>query len=62
MWPVVLTFESEQFSPGWRSVKRLNGYVMDRKTPAMEWTLILPSGRKQTKRVGAWKDATFVAG
>jgi hypothetical protein len=50
--PDGLTFESEQFSPGWRSVKGLSGYAMDRKTPAAGWTFFYLAGEGRTTAFG----------
>jgi hypothetical protein len=36
--PGSLKFESEPYSNGWRSVKNLNGYGMDRKIREAGWT------------------------
>jgi len=37
--PDSLKFESEPYSNGWRSVKNLNGYGLDRKIREVGWTL-----------------------
>ena len=37
--PDSLNFESEPYSNGWRSVKNLNGYGLDRRIRAVGWTL-----------------------
>ena len=37
--PDPLVFESEPYSDGWRSVKNLNGYDLDRKVRSAGWTL-----------------------
>jgi hypothetical protein len=37
--PDSLNFESKPYSNGWRSVKNLNGYGLDRKIRAVGWTL-----------------------
>ena len=37
--PDSLKFESEPYSNGWRSVKNLNGYELDRRLRAVGWTL-----------------------
>lgn len=50
--PDGLAFESEQFSPDWRSVKGLNGYAIDRKTPAAEWTFFYLAGESRTSAFG----------
>ena len=36
--PDGLTFDSEPYSPGWRSLKGLDGYAIDRKTHDAGWT------------------------
>ena len=50
--PDGLTFESEMFSPGWRSVKGLNGYATDRKTPEAGWTFFYLAGESRTTAFG----------
>lgn len=50
--PDGLTFESELFSPGWRSVKGLNGYTIDRKTPEAGWTFFYLAGESRTSAFG----------
>jgi hypothetical protein len=50
--PDGLAFESEQFSPGWRSVTGLNGYAIDRKTPAAGWTFFYLAGESRTTAFG----------
>lgn len=42
--PDGLTFESEPYSPGWRSVKGLDGYAMDRKTHDAGWNFFYMAG------------------
>jgi len=37
--PDSLKFESESYSNGWRSVRNLNGYGLDRKIREVGWTL-----------------------
>ena len=37
--PDSLKFDSEPYSNGWRSVRNLNGYGLDRKTGELGWTL-----------------------
>jgi hypothetical protein len=50
--PDGLTFESELFSPGWRSVKGLNGYATDRETLEAGWTFFYLAGESRTTAVG----------
>jgi len=50
--PDGLAFESEQFSPGWRSIKSLNGYTIDRKTPAAGWTFFYLAGESRITALG----------
>jgi hypothetical protein len=50
--PDGLTFESEPFSPGWRSVKGLDGYAMDRKTPEAGWTFFYMAGETRATAFG----------
>ena len=50
--PDGLAFESELFSPGWRSVKGLNGYALDRKTPAAGWTFFYLAGEGRATAFG----------
>jgi hypothetical protein len=42
--PEVLRFESEPCAPGWRLVKNLDGYGLDRKIHEAGWTLLLEAG------------------
>jgi hypothetical protein len=56
--PDGLAFESEQFSPNWRSVKGLNGYAIDRKTPAAEWTSFYLAGESRTSAFGRERQKT----
>ena len=39
--PDSLKFESEPYSNGWRSVKNLNGYGLEREIRAVGWTLFI---------------------
>jgi hypothetical protein len=50
--PDGITFDSEPFSPGWRSVECLNGYAIDRKTPAVEWTFFYLAGESRASAFG----------
>jgi hypothetical protein len=50
--PDALTFESEPYSPGWRSVTGLDGYVMDRKTHDAGWTFFYLAGESRATVVG----------
>ena len=50
--PDALTFESEPYSPGWRSVTGLDGYAMDRKTHEAGWTFFYLAGESRATVVG----------
>lgn len=50
--PDGLTFDSEPFSPGWRSLKGLDGYAIGRKTPAAGWTFFYLAGESKTTTFG----------
>jgi hypothetical protein len=50
--PEGLTFESEQFSPGWRSVKGLNESAIDRRTLEAGWTFFYLAGERRTTAFG----------
>jgi hypothetical protein len=50
--PDGLTFESEQFSPGWRSVKGFDEYAIDRKAAAAGWTFFYLAGESRTAAFG----------
>jgi hypothetical protein len=50
--PDGLKFDSEPFSAGWRSVAGLNGYAIDRKTPAAEWTFFYLAGESKASAFG----------
>ena len=50
--PDSLTFESEPYSPGWRSVAGLDGYALDRKTHDAGWTFFYLAGESRTTAFG----------
>jgi hypothetical protein len=50
--PDVLTFESEPYSPGWRSIAGLDGYAMDRKSHDAGWTFFYLAGESRATVVG----------
>ena len=50
--PKALTFESELYSPGWRSVTSLDGYSMDRKTHDAGWTFFYLAGESKATVFG----------
>jgi hypothetical protein len=50
--PDALTIESEQYSPGWRSVIGLDGYAMDRKTSEAGWTFFCQAGETKATVFG----------
>lgn len=50
--PDGFTLESESFSPGWRSVRGLDGYAMDRKTQDAGWTFFYLAGECRATVLG----------
>jgi hypothetical protein len=50
--PDAVTFASEPYSPGWRSVTSLDGYAMDRKTREAGWTFFYLAGEKNATVFG----------
>lgn len=50
--PDSLTFESEPYSPGWRSVTGLDGCALDRKTHDAGWTFFYLAGESRTTAFG----------
>jgi hypothetical protein len=50
--PDALTFESELYSPGWRSVIGLDGYAMDLKTHDAGWTFFCLAGETKVTVFG----------
>jgi hypothetical protein len=56
--PDALTFESEPYSPGWRSVTDLDGYAMDRKTHDAGWTFFYLAGESRATVVGHERQET----
>lgn len=55
--PEILQIESEPCVPGWRLVKDLNGYAMDRKVGEAEWTFFCLAGEIRTIAFGADEQA-----
>jgi len=51
--PETLQIESEPCVPGWRLVKDLNGYALDRKIDAAGWTFFCLAGEIGTIALGA---------
>jgi hypothetical protein len=51
--PETLRIESEPCVPGWRLVKDLNGYALDRKIDAAGWTFFCLAGEIGTIALGA---------
>jgi len=51
--PDALKFESEPYSPGWRSVSKLDGYAMDRKTYEAGWTFFYLAGESRATVFGS---------
>ena len=56
--PGTLQIESEPCVPGWRLVKDLNGYALDRKIDAAGWTFFCLAGEIGTIVLGADKQST----
>lgn len=52
LFPPALTFGSEAYSPGWRSVQGLDGYAMDRKTHDAGWTFFYLAGERRATAFG----------
>jgi hypothetical protein len=50
--PDALTFESDPYSPGWRSVTGLDGCAMDRKTHDAGWTFFYLAGESRATVFG----------
>lgn len=50
--PEGLTFDTEPYSPGWRSLKGLDGYAIDRKTAEAGWTFFYMAGESRTTAFG----------
>jgi hypothetical protein len=44
LFPKALVFESEPYSPGWKLVKGLDGYALDRKAHQAGWTFFYLAG------------------
>ena len=51
--PEALQIESEPCVPGWRLVKNLNGYALDRKVHEAGWTFFFLAGEIRTIAFGA---------
>jgi hypothetical protein len=51
--PDAVAFESEAYSPGWRSLTTLDGYAMDRKTREAGWTFFYLAGENSATVFGA---------
>jgi hypothetical protein len=50
--PDALTFESESYSPGWRSITGLDGYAMDQKTRDAGWSFFYLAGESSASAFG----------
>ncbi|MFH1741103.1 MAG: hypothetical protein ABIH23_19045 [bacterium] len=50
--PEPLQFESEQYSNGWRWVKNLGGYELDRKVREAGWTFFFLAGETRASVFG----------
>ena len=56
--PDAFTFESEPYSPGWRSVTGLDGYAMERKTHEEGWTFFYLAGESRATVFGRERQET----
>jgi hypothetical protein len=56
--PESLRFESEPYSNGWRSVKHLDGYGLDRKIREAGWTFFYMAGEVNATVVGSDSEKT----
>jgi len=56
--PEALQIESEPSVPGWRLVKDLNGYALDRKVHEAGWTFFFLAGEIRTIAFGADEQRT----
>ena len=45
-------FESESYSPGWRSVKGIDGFAMERKVHDAGWTFFYLAGESRATVLG----------
>ena len=52
-FPEALTFESEPYSPGWRLVKGIDGYALDRKSHEAGWTFFYLAGESRATVFGS---------
>jgi hypothetical protein len=50
--PDGLAFDGEPYSPGWQSVKGLDGYAIGRKIPEAGWTFFYMAGEGRTTAFG----------
>lgn len=50
--PDGFTFDSEPYSPGWRSLKGLDGHAINRKIPEVGWTFFFMAGESRTSAIG----------
>lgn len=57
--PEALQIESESCVPGWRLVKDLNGYALDRKVHEAGWTFFFLAGEIGTIAFGTDKPSMF---
>jgi hypothetical protein len=53
LFPESLQLESESFSPGWRSVKGLDGFALERKTHDAGWTFFYMAGECRATAIGS---------
>jgi hypothetical protein len=56
LMPGTLRFETEGCVPGWRLVKHLDAYGLDRKIRAAGWTFVCQAGETQTTVFGIDKE------
>jgi hypothetical protein len=56
LMPGTLRFETEYCVPGWRLVKHLDAYGLDRKIRAAGWTFVCQAGERQTTVFGMDKE------
>ena len=52
LFPDTLTFQSDVYSPGWRSITGLDGYGMDRKTHDAGWSFFYLAGESRATVFG----------
>ena len=50
--PPDFTYESEAYLPGWRMVKNLDGYTLNKKIKEANWNFVRLSGEHKARVVG----------